>query len=138
VQNPGLLLRPGMSATATIVAVERKDVLKVPNAALRYSPNMVVDTSKVFETAKGGMMIRPAARTQRPAASRQDTKDAPQVWVLRDGKPAAVPVTPGVTDGRHTEVTGTLQAGDAVIVDQSGAAGSDKPGGGSAPPPPPG
>jgi HlyD family secretion protein len=38
VQNPELLLRPGMTATAEIVTTERRDVLLVPNAALRFSP----------------------------------------------------------------------------------------------------
>lgn len=37
------------------------------------------------------------------------------VWVLRDGKPVAVPVRTGATDGSYTEVTGGLKAGDQVI-----------------------
>lgn len=38
VDNSGLLLRPGMTATATITVEEAKDALQVPNAALRYAP----------------------------------------------------------------------------------------------------
>jgi len=38
VNNEDLKLRPGMTATASIVTGERKDVLKIPNAALRYRP----------------------------------------------------------------------------------------------------
>jgi len=40
------------------------------------------------------------------------------VWVLRDGRPVAVPVTVGATDGTMTEiVSGEIQAGMPVIVD---------------------
>jgi len=43
--------------------------------------------------------------------------------VLQDGQPGAVPVLPGVSDGRMTEVESTvLQPGMAVITGQ--AAGS--------------
>lgn len=37
------------------------------------------------------------------------------VYVLRDGKPVAVPVQVGATDGSFTEIRGALKAGDAVI-----------------------
>jgi HlyD family secretion protein len=41
------------------------------------------------------------------------------VWVLREGVPVEVAVTPGVSDGRRTEVESTeLREGDAVITDQ--------------------
>jgi HlyD family secretion protein len=38
VDNADLSLRPGMTATATITAVERTNVMRVPNAALRFNP----------------------------------------------------------------------------------------------------
>src|SRR5450830_86886 len=38
VDNTDLSLRPGMTATATITATQRNDVLLVPNAALRFTP----------------------------------------------------------------------------------------------------
>ena len=38
VDNSDLSLRPGMTATATITATQRNDVLLVPNSALRFSP----------------------------------------------------------------------------------------------------
>ena len=45
---------------------------------------------------------------------------ARQVWVLRDGAPVAVAITPGLSDGRFTEVrSDDLKAGDPVIVEQS-------------------
>ena len=48
------------------------------------------------------------------------TAQVRQVWVLEGGQPQAVPVRPGVSDGRHTEVTSEkLQPGMAVIVGQT-------------------
>jgi HlyD family secretion protein len=47
---------------------------------------------------------------------------AKQVWILKDGQAVAVPVTPGISDGRMTEVTGDgLQEGMEVITDQRAA-----------------
>ena len=51
------------------------------------------------------------------------TATARQVWVLQDGAAVAVAVTPGISDGRMTEITGgDLQAGMEVITDQKAAA----------------
>ena len=38
VNNPDLLLKPGMTANVNIPVDTRKDVIKVPNAALRFKP----------------------------------------------------------------------------------------------------
>ncbi|MDH4195821.1 MAG: efflux RND transporter periplasmic adaptor subunit [Candidatus Aminicenantes bacterium] len=40
VENPQRKLRPGMTATVSIIVGEAKGVLRVPNAALRYNPNL--------------------------------------------------------------------------------------------------
>ena len=50
VDNADLSLRPGMTATATITATQRNDVLLVPNTALRFTP-----------TAAGAGQPRPRA-----------------------------------------------------------------------------
>ena len=38
VDNADLLLRPGMTASATVTTAERRNVLLVPNSALRFTP----------------------------------------------------------------------------------------------------
>jgi HlyD family secretion protein len=54
------------------------------------------------------------------------------VWVLRDGRPLAVRIRTGITDGSSTEVVdGDLHEGDPVITDSSG--GSASAGSGAAP-----
>ena len=103
--NPDLLLKPGMTATARIVTAERKDVLRAPVQALSYTP-----------AAPGS-----AAPGQRQGGrSRSAASQATQVWVLQDGKPRTVPVSTGLDDDANVEITGgALKVGDRVIVSAS-------------------
>ena len=124
VKNEDLSLRPGMTATSTITAVERKNVLLVPNAALRFTPQ----TNAAAAPAAGSNIMSRLPRMRRSGARKTATGGAAkQVWVLRDGAPVAVNVTPGISDGRMTEITaGDLQEGMAVITDQRAGA-ANKP-----------
>jgi HlyD family secretion protein len=132
VDNSDLSLRPGMTATATIVAKERKDVLLVPNSALRFAPTTAADAERAAArpgASGGGIVGSLVPRMPRSGAARRSAADgastvgARQVWVLRDGVAVPVAVTPGISDGRMTEVSGgELQAGMLVITDQKAAA----------------
>jgi len=120
VSNDDLTLRPGMTATAVITSSEREGVLLVPNAALRYSPEAAQAAASGSTGIVSRLMPRPTSGTTRRAGVRAAA--ARQIWVLQNGQPQAVLVTPGASDGRMTEVTSDhLQPGMAVIVDQSGA-----------------
>ncbi|MDB4991534.1 MAG: hemolysin [Myxococcaceae bacterium] len=97
VDNSELLLRPGMTATATIVADVRHDVLAVPNAALRFAPSQI----------EPSQVAKPGER---------------RVWILRgqgaEQKPEPLVVKTGVSDGRLTELRGgNLSVGTEVITD---------------------
>ena len=121
VDNEDLSLRPGMSATASILATERHDVLLVPNAALRFTPD--ASTAGAPAPNSGGLVskLMPRAPFHPAQRARTTTAAARQVWVVENGAPVAVPVVPGVSDGRQTEVSQTtLQPGMAVITDQAG------------------
>jgi len=131
VDNEDLSLRPGMTATATIIAAQRKDVLLVPNSALRFEPTSAARPGSAGApktAAKGGIVASmvprmPRGNTRGSAATAASTAAARQVWVLRDGIAVAVAVTPGISDGRMTEITGgELEAGMQVITDQRAAA----------------
>jgi HlyD family secretion protein len=129
VDNADLSLRPGMTATATIVATQRKDVLLVPNAALRFAPSSAAAGAKKG-LASGIAFGPPKTESRRKgAADNASTATARQVWVLPgDGKnasaaPVAVAVMPGISDGHMTEiVSGDLKAGMQVITAQKTAA----------------
>lgn len=126
VDNRDLSLRPGMTAVATIVTTQRRNVLLVPNSALRFVPSDAA-AAAAKPAASGGIVAsltpRMPARARRTAGgSDAATAQARQVWVLRDGAAVPVAVTPGVTDGRMTEITGgDLRAGMLVITDQKAA-----------------
>ena len=123
VNNTDLSLRPGMTAASTIVATERNDVLLVPNTALRFTP---AETAAAAPAASGSVVSKlmprmpPRAGGRRPASTNGTA--VRQIWVLQDGQAVAVAVTPGISDGRMTEVSGPeLKEGMAVITDQRAA-----------------
>ncbi len=123
VDNSDLSLRPGMTATATITATQRNDVLLVPSSALRFAPTAAGDAKPAASGGIVSSMIPRMPGRAHKSASGSGASASRQVWVLRDGKAAAVAVTPGISDGRMTEITGgNLQAGMQVITDQKTAA----------------
>ena len=105
--NPDFALKPGMTATVRIITDERRNVLRVPDQALRYTPGGLTQASG-------------------------NKASSPQVWVLRRGKPVAVSVKTGLDDDSFTEITGgDLKAGDRVIVSERAGAGASQSRGGS-------
>jgi HlyD family secretion protein len=110
VDNPDQILMPGMTAYVNVQVAQRKDVLVVPNAALRFRPAEVAEA--------------PArSKTQPRAEARSGT-----VYVLEAHKLRAVPVQTGISDGRVTEiVAGELKPGDSVVVGAQEAAAETAP-----------
>ncbi|MCW8809239.1 MAG: efflux RND transporter periplasmic adaptor subunit [Rhodanobacter sp.] len=120
VDNTDKSLRPGMTATASIVVSDQQNVLLVPSAALRFTPAASATPART----SGSLVSRLIPHRPRTAASRPTTGStgARRVWVLRDGQPVAVPVTIGDSDGKMSEVTGgDLKAGMRVITASLGA-----------------
>jgi HlyD family secretion protein len=90
VDNPEEILLPGMTAFVSIVLAERRDVLRLPVAALRFRP------------ADGAKRPRPEGST---------------VYRLEDGRAVPLEVSTGIADGRFAEVVaGDLREGDPLIV----------------------
>ncbi len=59
VDNPEKKLRPGMTATVSIIANEAKNVLRVPNAALRFTPDITqAELEKYMKEAGERMMAQ--------------------------------------------------------------------------------
>jgi HlyD family secretion protein len=117
VANPDLKLFPGMTANVKVLVDHRSGVLKIPNAALRFRPP---DSTP--------------APSQRSSGSRHQVARGQTVWVVGDdGKPKAVQVTLGISDGMMSEVTtGDLQEGQDVIVGMVSEAPVTQPRGGAA------
>jgi len=96
------------------VVARRDDVLTVPNAALRFRPPGGDGQSTSSAPGSGAPAARPPAE-KRPGAG---TPTPGVVWVPgRDGRPAGIPVTLGITDGTSTEVLeGSLSEGQAILI----------------------
>lgn len=117
VDNSDLLLRPGMTATADIVAQQVEDVLQVPNAALRFTPPTAA--RRPNGTGLIGLILPrpPGPGAQGRTTSTAEGEGERKVYVLRNNAPVAVTITTGATDGTHTAVvSGDLKEGDKVIV----------------------
>lgn len=126
VDNPQLLLRPGMTATAEIVTTERSGVLLVPNAALRWSPERDAAAQR---GQKGGIttMLVPRGRGGRGRGGREvaiGRGSRQTVYVLgADGNPRPIQVVVGESNGSVTEVTGGELRADMEVITARLAAG---------------
>jgi HlyD family secretion protein len=81
-----------MTANVSIIVSISKDVLKIPNAALRFRPVEKVKT-EVQQKGSG-------------------------VWILEQGEPKRIPVSTGISDGNYTElVSGNIKDGQELIVE---------------------
>jgi HlyD family secretion protein len=98
VDNPELKLKPGMTATVTVITAERDDVVRIPVRALRFNP----DHKKA---------------TPQPGTDGA-RKATPRVWVLNaDGTLRHVDVRLGVRNDQYAELLSDKpQLGEQVAV----------------------
>ena len=130
VTHPEKILLPGMTAYVNITVAERKDVLLVPNAALRYKP---ADSEIQKLPANPSPAANPGSGAQKNAAGSRpgDSQGGKpkrgafsgKVYVMENGKLKPVSVTLGITDNRNTEIVGgELKAGDQIVIGEDQAA----------------
>ena len=131
--NPEELLKPGMTAQTRIVVASKKDVVRIPTAALRFRPpedsvakKEEKKDDKKDATAEDGKGEKKAPATKTaPAADPNDDgalstlKAGQRVFrvytVGEDNKPKAHEVTIGISNTRFTEMaSGSIKPGDAL------------------------
>ena len=112
VDNADLLLRPGMTATVSVVTRDAKDVITVPAAAFRFRPPAAQPRSS-WSLQSLFMPRLPRSGGQR--ATTASTDGTRTLYVLKDGQPAPVKVKTGSTDGERTEIVSGLDVGDLVV-----------------------
>ncbi len=132
-------LLPGMTANVTITTNSHHDVLRVPNAALRFNPSAFLKDEKKAEAPRtggllgGGMMPPPRqgqGQGQGGKGSGMMARREDKIWVLENGKPKAVVVTAGISDGQFTEVSGdALKEGMQILVGIEGSKSAASNGG---------
>jgi HlyD family secretion protein len=100
VPNPDLKLKPGMTANVSIIVATKKDVLKIPNAALRFK-------------LQGKGLRSPERKPEKTSE-----KKGAGVWILQNGQPRRIPVSLGISDGIYTGlVSGDIREGQELIVE---------------------
>ncbi len=108
VSNPDLGLRPGMTATVSVITSEKKSALRIPTAALRFKADPEDKDLLRYETAE----------QQKPGNADTPSDLQQRVWVDSPGGGAKpVLIKTGISDGRHTEIlNGELKENDRVII----------------------
>ncbi len=101
-ENPDLKLKPRLTANVTIYTMERDQVLRVPNKALRFIPEPALLEEMDLQMDEAPQAPRPGTRL---------------VWVKTDNHLAGKAVTVGVSDNNYTEILDGLAEGESVVVD---------------------
>lgn len=114
VDNPDLKLRPGMTASVTVTSGEAKDVMRIPNSALRFRPSPPLDDAG-----------KPIPQDPLPKLEAGQGR----VWILVDDTPGKEKIEPriveiGISDGVNTVLKTDL--GDAKIIRDETDAGAEK------------
>jgi HlyD family secretion protein len=122
-----------MTATADIVTADKQNVLLIPNAALRFTPQSDGSAQSSGGGIASAISFRPPRRGSGGGRSVTLNRGAAQtVYVVgEDGKPSPVQIVTGDSDGSQTEVlSGGLKPGMKVITGQLAGSG-DKASSGS-------
>ncbi|HEV2435510.1 MAG TPA: efflux RND transporter periplasmic adaptor subunit [Verrucomicrobiae bacterium] len=132
VPNPDLKLKPGMTATVSIIVADHKNVLEIPNAVLRFQPQ----ETGTENAAAGGQVAQASTGTNRFGGHRpggfgrgrgrggEASGEQPVVHTVYmlakddDGgtKLEPVQIKTDITDNIYTEVLSGLKEGDQVVM----------------------
>ena len=118
--NPDGKLMPGMTASLSFRIDHREKCTRVPNAALRFFPDveLVREEDKKIVTGISDqedvdLVDQESVEEKTTAADRKDNR---YVWVWEDPTLRAIPVTIGIRDSKWTElVDGEVKVGDALV-----------------------
>lgn len=128
VTNDQGLLKPGMTAQVNIVVGEKQDVIRIPNAALRFRPpredrdgkNAAAKTPAKEAKASAQGAPTKAAEARNEGATQTSTPRRPpaRVYKLNENRELVpVEVRVGIASNQHTElVSGALQPGDELVI----------------------
>ncbi|MFB3813814.1 MAG: efflux RND transporter periplasmic adaptor subunit [Terriglobales bacterium] len=138
--NPDLKLFPGMTAYVTIPVAQAKDVVKVPNGALRYKPDLKPEELKALYQKYGFENLAKASGNEGQSGRRRQAQqgdeqpgggvrdaqhvrpaDTAIVWKLHPEKTLEpVRIKTGITDRTVTELVqvlkGQLKEGDELVI----------------------
>jgi HlyD family secretion protein len=117
--NPGMKLKPGMTASLSFQIQARDDVPRLPAAALRFVPlpaQVRPEDRHYLEAVAGGPAEGNAKRTASEKVERSRGRQHRVVWVQDGESLRAVPVTLGLIEHQFAEILdGDLTEGQAVV-----------------------
>ena len=142
--NADYKLKPGMTATVSIIVAQRENALKIPNGALRVRPPEGTVANAPTNTAagagaqatngnrgeRGGMAGRQGGGGRRRGGAGRQPFHTVYVIPANSGKNPklqAVQVKTGITDGVSTEVIEGLNEGDQVVTSVIAAPSASQP-----------
>jgi HlyD family secretion protein len=121
-KNPDMKLYPGMTAYVNIPVATANDVMKVPNGALRYTPDLTAQQIAALCQRSG---ITKTGRGRRNGQS-SDSATTAVVWKLDNKQLEPVQIKLGITDHTTTEAAqvlkGSLNPGDLLVTGSATAA----------------
>jgi HlyD family secretion protein len=122
VDNKDLRLKPGMTANVSIVVAQKDQTLKIPNAALRFTP----PKSERNRHEVDGQVVSAVEGHSTAKSNKQLSQKT--IWKLtEDGSLAPAPVQIGISDGIATEMlSGALKEGELVVVGIEPSLGEEK------------
>jgi HlyD family secretion protein len=115
VSNEDLKLKPGMTTNLSIVIAQRENVLKLPNAALRFRPPVEATPTPAKGTPAPTPPPAKGPRVRRGGGP--GGKGERTIYVLKPGaaKPEPVQVKLGISDGITSEILSGLEEGQSVV-----------------------
>jgi HlyD family secretion protein len=115
VNNQDLRLKPGMTANVSMVVAQRDAVLKIPNAALRFTPPTA---SPADRSTLGGKPAKGKGAEEAAGAGRAATSISRTIWKQEpSGELESMQVQTGISDGLATEILSEgLSEGMLVVV----------------------
>ncbi len=115
VDNSGMMLRPGMTATADIIVSNVEDVIAIPNSALRFE--MPASAAKGNTSVLSSLLPHPPNNETKQKETEVASGSSRQIYVMQDGQAVQVSITTGATNGVLTEVlSGDISEDTPVIV----------------------
>jgi len=120
--NPDMKLLPGMTAEISFSIEERKDVLKIPNAALRFYPEEKFVRPEDQKLLKGEQWATEEKDEPDAVLSAEEKAEARRkrnrrtVWVVDGDFLRAIEVELGLSDSKYSElVQGKIKLGDKLV-----------------------
>lgn len=121
VDNPELKLKPGMTATVSVIIAKREGVKRVLNTALNFKPDLLQAGRNRVQSSSREESSGTAYGSEKRDNSTPSKRDTRRVWILSESGPKPITVEVGLTDGTYTEIKGdSLQEGQEVIIGSEG------------------